>query len=576
MGHHTDDRPARAPPARRAPSAPCRCRASGGLARPRARARRSRSARATASRASETSSSGVGPRTRIRASRSADAERDPFGDRRDAEHRRASLERGPADVRRTVPVSVGLDDRPELRRLEHAREHAGVVPDRCEVDRDERAGHVSRGRTGARRRRRRRRALPDARTARPARPCATAAAAAASTGSRPFARNAPRIAREHVARAGGGERRRAVVGDHGAPVGRAHDRVGTLEEDDGAEALGAFARSLEAVSAHPVRVAVEQPRELAGVRRQHERRRRARPARARRARRRRRRRAASRVREQLAHELARLVGAPEPRPDRDRLRALELRGERLERRRPTRSRASPARGRASRPRPGTHAGTASVTYPASARSAARALRTGADVVPGEPPTTSSAPVVNFESPSCLRGTRASSAGSARTACVGRRLEPDVGDHDLAGVRAPRRDDEADLPRVERHGEVGLDRGARDLTGRGVDPGRHIDRDDRAPTGVHALDRPRPRPVGARRGSRSRRARRRRRRRRSGRRSPPRRDLPRAASRAAIRPSPPFEPPPQTTAKRRASGKARSASWATAAPARSISSPAVSG
>ena len=47
-------------------------------------------------------------------------------------------------------------------------------------------------------------------------------------------------------------------------------------------------------------------------------------------------------------------------------------------------------------------------------------------------------------------------------------------------------------------------------------------------------------------------------------------------RAAIRPSPPFAPLPQTTAKRRASGKARSASAATAAAARSMSSSAVPG
>ena len=71
----------------------------------------------------------------------------------------------------------------------------------------------------------------------------------------------------------------------------------------------------------------------------------------------------------------------------------------------------------------------------------------------------------------------------------RRLEPDVGDHDLAGVRATRRDHEAELSRVERHGEVGLDRLPGDLAGRGVDPGRQIHRDHRATRVVHALDRP---------------------------------------------------------------------------------------
>jgi hypothetical protein len=43
------------------------------------------------------------------------------------------------------------------------------------------------------------------------------------------------------------------------------------------------------------------------------------------------------------------------------------------------------------------------------------------------------------------------------------------------------------------------------------------------------------------------------------------------TRAATRPSPPFEPPPQTHAKRRAAGYAAIASRATAAPARSMSS-----
>jgi hypothetical protein len=46
--------------------------------------------------------------------------------------------------------------------------------------------------------------------------------------------------------------------------------------------------------------------------------------------------------------------------------------------------------------------------------------------------------------------------------------------------------------------------------------------------------------------------------------------------AATRPSPPFEPRPQTTANRLARGKAASVSRATAAPARSINSGIVSG
>ena len=185
-------------------------------------------------------------------------------------------------------------------------------------------------------------------------------------------------------------------------------------QDDGAEALGAFARSLESVSTHPVRVASEEPRELAacGSGRVARRVDRLEPK----TRRRRRRRAARRGAEARARADAPRRSAPAG-PDRDRL-ARSISVASVSRTSCHSNRASPARGRASRPRRGTRRRHASVTYPASARIAARALRTGADVVPGEPPTTSSAPVVNFESPSCFRGTRASSAGSARTACAG--------------------------------------------------------------------------------------------------------------------------------------------------------------
>ena len=43
---------------------------------------------------------------------------------------------------------------------------------------------------------------------------------------------------EHVARAGGAERRRRIGVDRGAAVGRGNDRVAALEDDDGARALG--------------------------------------------------------------------------------------------------------------------------------------------------------------------------------------------------------------------------------------------------------------------------------------------------------------------------------------------------
>ena len=68
-------------------------------------------------------------------------------------------------------------------------------------------------------------------------------------------------------------------------------------------------------------------------------------------------------------------------------------------------------------------GTATVTYPASARSAAIAARTGAPVVPGAPPTTSTAPAVNFESRAARRGTCCSSAGVARRTTVSTGVRP---------------------------------------------------------------------------------------------------------------------------------------------------------
>ena len=87
---------------------------------------------------------------------------------------------GSRDVERSVPVAVSLDDGPELGVLEDARQDAGVVPDRLEVDGDARA-HVRhsplrRREPGGRapRRRRRRQTRPGAATERAASPCATA------------------------------------------------------------------------------------------------------------------------------------------------------------------------------------------------------------------------------------------------------------------------------------------------------------------------------------------------------------------------------------------------------------------
>ena len=165
---------------------------------------------------------------------------------------------------------------------------------------------------------------------------------------------------------------------------------------------------------------------------------------------------------------------------------------------------------------------------------------------------------------------------ARRAAVCDGAETDVGDDDLAGVEASRARREPDLARLERDRERGVRR-----------------------------RRPRPRPSRRRRPTAGRRRRpgspqaliRSIRAAASGR-GAPWKPVPNSASmttshpstasvstasrpasrstRAAILPSPPFEPPPQTTANRRASGYARIASRATAAPARSISSGAVAG
>ena len=75
-------------------------------------------------------------------------------------------------------------------------------------------------------------------------------------------------ARQHVAGAGGGQRRRQVEADRGAPVGRRDDAVGALEDDDRVQRRGGGAGPRElARRAEDFRAAAEQPGELAFVRR---------------------------------------------------------------------------------------------------------------------------------------------------------------------------------------------------------------------------------------------------------------------------------------------------------------------
>ena len=66
-------------------------------------------------------------------------------------------------------------------------------------------------------------------------------------------------------------------------------------------------------------------------------------------------------------------------------------------------------------------------------------------------------------------------------------EPDVGDDDPAGMKAPGSDDESDLRRVERHGEICVDNRAGDVPSRRIHTRREIDRHDRRGCGVNALD-----------------------------------------------------------------------------------------
>ena len=70
------------------------------------------------------------------------------------------------------------------------------------------------------------------------------------------------------------------------------------------------------------------------------------------------------------------------------------------------------------------------------------------------------------------------------------LEPDVGHHDLTRVEPPRRHLVTHLERMEGHAEVGANRHARHLTGRGVDPGGDVDGGNPCAGVVDRLDQPR--------------------------------------------------------------------------------------
>ena len=147
------------------------------------------------------------------------------------------------------------------------------------------------------------------------------------------------------------------------------------------------------------------------------------------------------------------------------------------------------------------------------------------------------------------------------------LEADVAHDELAAVKAAGRDDVADLRRVERDRHRRPDGGAGDFAGIRIDPRRQVDREHRRLGRIHLRDdlggvRPRlavepgaEQPVEDDVAARAPRL--------------PRWPAARSAS-SAIRASPPFAPPPHTAPNDRASGKWRNASSATARPARSMS------
>ena len=104
--------------------------------------------------------------------------------------------------------------------------------------------------------------------ARAAAPCSQTAAEAASKAGNALRGEAGDEAGQHVAGAGGGERRRQVPADRGAAVGRGDDRVGALEHDDRAGELRRRPRARElVVLGVDAPGAGEEPREFALVRR---------------------------------------------------------------------------------------------------------------------------------------------------------------------------------------------------------------------------------------------------------------------------------------------------------------------
>ncbi len=115
----------------------------------------------------------------------------------------------------------------------------------------------------------------------------------------------------------------------------------------------------------------------------------------------------------------------------------------------------------------------------------------APVSPGEPPTTSTCPELNFVEPAArTRRQLEHAVGDQPGAGLGRRAvrDPDRGDAQLTAQIAARGDPVAELGGVEGDRLVGLDRDALGHAGSGVDPRGDVRGDDRRAAAVDRLDR----------------------------------------------------------------------------------------
>ena len=312
---------------------------------------------------------------------------------------------------------------------------------------------------------------------------------------------------EHVAGAGGGERRRQIEADRRATVGRGDDRVGALEDDDRAERRGGGAGSREFrwLIKH-FGAAAEQPGELAFVRRDDRRaalaRRSAPPVRAASP--------AKLVSASASRTIARgsalgsvraaatrpRVASPTPAPG--PISAALRRGSASSRAKPAR----PAKGatitavECAALAATASGGLAMVASPAPTRSAARAASRAAPVRWAGPETTSAAPRVYLWAKASSRGAASRQIAGALTKALGaiaasaRLAEADVGEDETAAQRASRQQQVARLEAEERDAGARLDRRAAHPSGRAVDAGGRVDaehRPARAREGVDRLD-----------------------------------------------------------------------------------------